>query len=298
MIITHNIRIGSIISGAWKVSIFNLFVCVASWGVNEAVIKNYFEFPIIIPTLLGTALAFFVGFHNNQAYDRWWEARIIWGALVNDSRTWARQCIQYIPLPVTDGIVRQLVLRHLAFVNALRESLRLIEPNSYKNYLTDAEKEYVQQFSNKHNAILDLQSSEINRLYKTGVIDGFTFMQLNETITAHCDHMGKSERIKNTIFPTTYNYYSKLFIWFLIASVTIVLSNTIGLWAILFGFFIGYIFLTIHQIGDALLDPFIYIPTGIPLDQITRTIEINLLEMLHDTHVPEPIKSIKNEYVM
>lgn len=298
MIITHNIRLGRIISGTWKLSTFNLFVCVAAWAANEFFIREHFEFPIVIPTLLGTALAFFVGFNNNQAYDRWWEGRIIWGALVNESRTWARQCIQYIPYKENHALIRRFVLRHLAFINALRENLRSADQGTYRKYLTEDELNHIHKFTNKHSAILDLQAKALNEAYTSGLIDGFKFMQLNNSITVLCNEMGKSERIKNTVFPTTYSYYSKMFIWVLIASVTIVFSNTVGLWAILLGLFIGYVFLTIHSIGDTLLDPFVSMPTGVPLDQISRTIEINLLQMIEEPNIPEPVKSVNNEYVM
>ncbi len=110
--------------------------------------------------------------------------------------------------------------------------------------------------------------------------------------------MGQSERIKNTIFPTTYSYYSRFFIWIFIVCLTLVTSNMIGLWAIAAGSLVGYVFLTIHTIGQALLNPFEYVPTGIPLDQISRTIEINLLQSIGYPTIPDPSKNMDNEYVM
>jgi ion channel-forming bestrophin family protein len=298
MIITENVTLGRIISGTWKLSVFNFFTCLASWAMYNYIVRHHFEFPTILPTLLGTALAFAVGFHNNQAYDRWWEGRIIWGAIVNESRTWARQCIQYIADDTQRSLVRTLVLRHLAFVHALRENLRMVNDHTYQKYLSDEEITHVERSSNKHNAILDLQSASLGKAYTTGIIDGFRFIELNKSLTALCNEMAKAERIKNTVFPTTYNYYSRMFIWLLTASVTMVLTDSIGPWSIMFGFLVGYVFSTIHEIGNALLNPFVMIPTGIPLDQITRTIEINVLEMLGDKKIPGPIQPIKGEYVM
>jgi len=121
---------------------------------------------------------------------------------------------------------------------------------------------------------------------------------MNRIIVNFCSGMGKAERIKNTVFPPTYKYYTRVFIWVLIVSTTFELTPLIGMWAVLFGILIGYIFLTTHAIGQAILNPFESKPNGIPLDQITRTIEINLLEALKEKGIPEPIQSIKNEYVM
>lgn len=117
-------------------------------------------------------------------------------------------------------------------------------------------------------------------------------------IIKFCEGMGKSERIKNSVFPPTYNYYTRLFIWVLIISTTFELTPLIGMYSVFFGVLIGYIFLTTHTIGQVLLNPFEPIPNSIPLDQITRNIEINLLEALNETEIPEPIKSINDEYIM
>jgi len=87
MIITKNIRITRIIIGTWKTLFFLVIGCVLAYLLNEYILKSYFEFPSIIPAILGPALAFFIGFNNNQAYDRWWEARKIWGAILNREPT-------------------------------------------------------------------------------------------------------------------------------------------------------------------------------------------------------------------
>ncbi len=79
MLITHNIGLGRIVSGTWKNLLFSLITSTFAYFINELWLSKYFTFPVFVPTVLGTALAFFIGFNNNQAYDRWWEARKIWG---------------------------------------------------------------------------------------------------------------------------------------------------------------------------------------------------------------------------
>lgn len=304
MIITHNIRLSRIIQGTGRNMIYSIAICVLAYILNETLIRKHFEFPVFVTSLIGTALAFFIGFNSNQAYDRWWEARKIWGALVNDSRTWARMILSY-PVSSAAGhaistaqIQERLIFRHLAFLYALKSHLRKNDDNIFREYLTEAENQQIKAQSNVHNAILSLQADDIQKLYHNGVIDGFKFLEFNKTITSFCDEMGKSERIRNTVFPTTYVYYSRIFIWYLIFSTTVTLSNTLGLWALVFGTLVGYIFLTIHMIGQALINPFDPVPTGIPLDQITRTIEINMLQMKGADHIPPPIESVNGEYLM
>jgi putative membrane protein len=303
MIISKTIILGRIVKGTWKDFLFLILVCVVSYFFNEYILLHYIEFPPIIPGILGPALAFFIGFNNNQAYDRWWEARKIWGGLVNDSRTWARQLVYYTKADSESRealslIIKRAVYRHIAFLYALKEYLRGEKLEGYKKYLSLEEIDTVELESNVQNAILSYQSKDLEYMSKKNWIDGFRFIELNRMIVLFCDGMGMSERIKNTVFPPTYTYYTRLFIYFFIISLVFVFSDFVGAWSILFGVFVGYIFLVIHAIGLAILNPFEPTPSGISLDQITRTIEINLLETIGDKDIPEPIKSVKNEYIM
>jgi putative membrane protein len=95
MLISKKASIHRIIEGTYKDFLIDLATCLGSYLVFFYFLKNHVAVPAIIPTILGTALSFFIGFNNNQAYGRWWEARKIWGALVNDSRSWARQVLHY-----------------------------------------------------------------------------------------------------------------------------------------------------------------------------------------------------------
>ena len=304
MIIAKKIKIKRVLIGTWKNGLLVTLVCALSFLFSEYILHEVVELPAVIPTILGTALAFFIGFNNNQAYDRWWEARKIWGALVNDSRSWARQINYYLSLP--DGRTKKELLgkkktaiyRHIAFLYALKGNLRNENKNDYKKYISQKEIEEVEGQTNTHNAILNIQSSELETLRRDNWIDGFRFIELNKMLIRFSDEMGKSERIKSTVFPPTYNFYTRIFIWILMISTTFVITSMVGVWSILYGTLIGFIFLATHAIGQTLLNPFEATPTGISLDQITRTIEINLLETLGEPEIPEPIKSVNGEYVM
>ncbi len=304
MIISNKIYVSRILNGTWRSSIYVVIICALTYIINQYVLKESFELPAIVPTILGTALAFFIGFNNNQAYDRWWEGRKIWGALVNDSRTWARQIIEYsIPTETIQKeklkqLQRDAIHRHIAFLYALKENLRNSSEKNFLKYLSKEDSNFVKNRSNKHSALLDLQAKDLQYLYKEGLIDGFKFIEMNKSIVSFTNEMGKAERIKNTVFPTTYSYYTNLFIWIFIISITLESANIVGVWSILIGMFLGYVFMTTHYIGRALLNPFDNIITGNPLDQITRTIEINLLESLEEDIIPPPIESVDNEYIM
>jgi putative membrane protein len=193
-----------------------------------------------------------------------------------------------------------MITRHIAFLYALKSKLRYSDDQTHLDLINAADQEYLSNKSNKANAILDLQTKDLGNLYKEGILDGFRFMELNQLVVNFCNEMGKSERIMNTVFPTSYNFYTRIFtcIWIFIVSVTMFAGNYIGYWSIFAGTLVGYVLLTTEKIGYALLNPFEDLPTGIALDNITRTIEINLLETLEREDIPPAIESVKGEYIM
>ncbi len=163
MVITQNLSLWRILRNTWKVDVFIIITCTLTYYLHEFVIPRAIQLPAMIPTLLGTALAFFVGFNNNQAYDRWWEARIIWGALVNDSRTWARNVLNFcsqgtLSLEEFEQLKYRMVFQHIGFVYALKDSLRPKQEEYHRRHFTDEDLEMIQHESNVPNAILTLQA--------------------------------------------------------------------------------------------------------------------------------------------
>jgi ion channel-forming bestrophin family protein len=303
MLIEPNIRLSRIIRNTWQVDIIMIISCSAAYLVRTVLIRHHFEIPSIIPAVLGTAIAFFVGFNNNQAYDRWWEARKIWGSLVNDSRSWARSIISYISQGEAHDeqytvLKKRLVYRQIAFLYALKAKLRDAVDETYSQYLEPQDMQEINLHSNVANAILLQQSRELQRLEKDGMIDGFRFIEMNQLLIKFSDEMGMSERIKNTIYPTAYIYFTKAFIWLFVVSLTLVISPFAGVWSIFLGWLVGFVYVSTQVNGMSLMNPFDNNSAAVPLNQITRTIEINLLEMLGEANIPEPVKPINNEYVL
>lgn len=299
MLLVNNIRLSRIVRNTWKVDIIMIISCTAAYLVREYLIANHIEIPAITPTVLGTAIAFFVGFNNNQAYDRWWEARKIWGALVNDSRSFSRSLIYYVKQSDESfQISKRMIYRHIAFLYALKANMRGTTDEIYIKYLDDADIREMNRQKNSHNALLNIQSRDLELLSRRGDIDGFKFMQINELLVRFSDQMGMSERIKNTIFPTTYSYLTKVFIWLFVVTFTLVISQYAGVYAIFLGWLVGFVFVSTQINGMSLVNPFENNSAGVPLNQITRTIEINLLQMLGEEEIPEPIKPINDEYIL
>ena len=190
--------------------------------------------------LIGTAVAFLVGFQNNSAYGRIWEARKIWGAIVNTSRTWGMKIQDMVSntkgsKSYTENELKNkrriLIYRHIAWMTALRYAMRTrkswetqhkaktnrewrdmihipeevstLEDN-LRLYLSDEERAYVMSKSNKQTALLYLQSAHIRRLKELGLIWEFAFLELENVLEELFTHQGKSERIKNFPYPRQY----------------------------------------------------------------------------------------------
>ena len=295
MLVKKNLSLYQVISYTWKVDISMLLFCTLVYLVDQYIFTKTM-LPIAYPSLMGTAIAFFIGFNNNQAYGRWWEARIIWGALVNDSRSWARSLVAYSKDQLK---AENMIRRHIAFLYALSCSLRKDHANtSYATYLTTDELNSLNPNYHRANEILQLQAHDLNKLRQDSAIDEFVFASLNSLLQNFCNGMGKSERINSTIYPITYVYFTQLFIWLFIALITMSTSGLIGIASIALGWLMGFVFNAIHFNGMSLMNPFDHNPAGIPISSITRTIEINLLQTLKSSNIPEPLGVINNEYIM
>lgn len=190
--------------------------------------------------LIGTAVAFLIGFQNNAAYGRAWEARKIWGGIVNTSRTWAMMTRDMVTAehaedPVSEEELQthrsKLIHRHVAWMTALRYAMRTKKSwEAFANRKTDkewyekvhiperevslgdalaalldqSECKQVMECTNKSVAILALQSNHIRQLKERGLIWEFSFLQLEGILEELFTLQGKSERIKNFPYPRQY----------------------------------------------------------------------------------------------
>lgn len=160
------------------------------------------------------------------------------------------------------------------------------------------DRQAISGFTNLPVALLDLQAQDLQRLREQNRIDGFTFLTLNELLVRFSDEMGCSERIKNTVFPVTYLYFTRAFIWLMVTLLTMVIADEAGIYAVGLGWLIGFVFHVTHINGTSLMNPFDSNPASIPLDSIVRTIEINVLETLKAPQIPVPVASIRTEYIL
>lgn len=246
--------------------------------------------PLSIPALVGTAVSLLLAFRTAQSYERWWEARTVWGAIVNDSRTLIRQVLQFTSID-NKQFADQFTERQIIWLYALGESLRR-KPFSPK----------VQAYLNFHkinaanipNALLDKHSDDIALLAQKGIISDFKQVQLNETLARLCDSMGKCERIKNTVFPKSYSLLVHTLIYVFAAILPFGLEDSQLAVEVLMTILIPLLFISIEKTAIIMQDPFENTPVDTPMTSLAQTIEINLLEMIGAEDIP--VKPKNDEY--
>ncbi|OXB20732.1 hypothetical protein B0A80_18260 [Flavobacterium tructae] len=238
--------------------------------------------PLSIPALVGTAVSLLLAFRTAQSYERWWEARTVWGAIVNDSRTLIRQIIQFTSKENKE-IADAFTERQIIWLYALGESLR-------KQPFSPRVQTYLDAFqikaSNIPNALLDKHSLNIAELASQGLISEFKQVQLNETLARLCDSMGKCERLKNTVFPKSYSVLVHTLIYVFAAILPFGLEDSQLVVEILITILIPVLFISIEKTAIIMQDPFENTPVDTPMTSLTKTIEINLLEMTGAENIP------------
>ena len=270
--------------------------------VMVSLADNFFPkdqaFPLSVPTLLGTALSLVLAFRTGQAYDRWWEARKIWGAIVNDSRSIVRAVEGFI---VDDAdpdqakkFIQSIGIRQIAWVHALGRSLRNQNTISkIEGFITPQEMDVIKNRGNVPNALLEFHSADIKQARKEGLITEFGQLRLDELVMRMVDSMGMCERIKGTVFPSPYNRFVHMTIYIFAVTLTIGIEDFRGLVEIPATVIITTLFLLLERIALLLQDPFENNPSDIPVTTLAHKIEIDLKQMLNRDDFPEPLEDYR-----
>lgn len=248
------------------------------------------EMPLTIATFLGTAISVLLSFKMSQSYDRWWEARKIWGAIVNDSRSLVLQLQAFLKNDYKDEIVKKIAYRQIAWCYSLGQSLRGLPPlENCGELLSDEDRNKLDIIKNKPLGILQLNVSDISTMRQQQSLSEFEHVQLNTTCVRFSDSMGAAERINSTVFPTTYRMFLHFTIYLFIAILSIGLKGVMLVYEIPLLLLIATVFFMLEKTAYHLQDPFKNRPSDISVTAIARTIEINLRQLIKEEDVPEPI---------
>lgn len=259
----------------------------------------------VVPfTLVGLALSIFLGFRNNTSYDRFWEGRRLWGALVNATRSYARRTLVFVaPAPGDDAahveaVRTTLVKRTIAYVHALRMHLRGgIDWDELGRYLASEELTALRTQRNVPLAILQGSAQHVRDAYRAGRIHAYHLPVLDQSLTEFTDIQGGCERIKNTPIPFSYTVLIHQIVATYCFTLPFGLVETLHEWTPIVVLIVAHAFLSLDAIGDEIEDPFGTDPNDLPLEAISQTIEINLRQALGEVDVP-PLPAPVNGLLM
>lgn len=213
---------------------------------------TWINVPWTAVTVVGTAVSFYIGFKNSQAYDRLWEARKIWGAITNTSRMWGSNLRGFIAPQLTDksvsdeqinSIVKKMIYRHIAYLYTLRKQLLVPAPWEHvslnsrvaivnrhrmqkfgagifehdhhqvlEKHMKKNERQKLPEVANMATHIIDIQSQHLKQLRKENLIDDFRHIELQKLLNDFYTSQGQVERIKKFPLPRQYGNASRIFI--------------------------------------------------------------------------------------
>ncbi len=244
------------------------------------------EMPLSIPAFLGTAISVILSFKLSQSYDRWWEARKIWGSIVNDSRTFVLQLQSFVKKG-NEQTIKEIAFRQIAWCYSLGQSLRgLNAVENLDKYVSPDELTAISKHNNKPLALLQLNALKIAELKEKDQIDIFSQVQINNTLVNFSNSMGMAERIKSTIFPSTYRLFLHFFIYIFVITLCIALRDIESQFEIPLLLVISSAFFLLEKSATHLQDPFSNKPTDTPVTTIASTIEINIKQLLNEKDIP------------
>jgi putative membrane protein len=257
--------------------------------------------PFGVLGVLGTALAIFLAFRNNTAFGRWGEASQAWAAITAASRTFARLIVTFTDAhrhtpqyraEQTEAFKREMIYRHIAWVNALRMQLRgQMDVNELAPYLDASELTALRQTSSKPGALLLAQGRRIYEAMAAGILQGFDSFQLEGQLAALASQQATCERIKLIPVPRQYDYFTRLFVWLFIVLTPLSLVGTlvregIGLLLVPLTLIFAFVFAIVQRTGEVNEEPFENRITDVPLSAMCRGIERDVREALGETALP------------
>ncbi|MFD2325083.1 bestrophin family protein [Mucilaginibacter galii] len=246
-------------------------------------ILSQVSIPLALTSFAGTVLSLLLAFRTSQSYERWWEARVVWGAIVNDSRTLVRQVKLFMPQTAEGlAVAKEFARRQGVWCFALGESLRKLD---HSDKVTSYFAKSGTDSGNKPNMIINHHSDALAAATEQFKLDPNKQVQIDATLARLCDSMGKCERIKNTVFPRAYSVLIHFLIYVLMTLLPFGLEDQSKLVEISLTIIIPALFIAIEQTAILMQDPFENRPTDTPMTQLAKTIENTLMEIVGEPPV-------------
>lgn len=241
------------------------------WKLAE---DSYVKNITIMHGMLGFVISLLLVFRTNTAYDRWWEGRKLWGALVNNSRNLALKLAAILKDEKDVAFFRNLIPNY-AFVLNLHLKNEATSQQLNENLVIDLDQE-----KHRPNQVAKLMFERINSLYIDKKITGDQLIILNEELKSFTDICGACERIKNTPIPYSYSAFLKKFIFFYVMTLPFGYSFSLGYYVVPVVVFIFYVLASLELIAEEIEEPFGTDENDLPTEIISENIKQHVNELL------------------
>jgi len=240
-------------------------------------------------TLLGLVLSIFLSFRNNACHERWWEGRKLWGQLIFESRSLARQLQALL---VDDPACRRRVAYLcIAFAHGLAARLRRSdELQAVLPWLDEAQREALARRRNSVDALLGMAALELAQPLREGRLSPILYAQFEERLHALSSIQAGCERILATPLPFAYTLLLHRCAWMFCVLLPFGLASSLGWATPVLSAVLAYAFFGLDQLGEEMEEPFGTEPNDLPLDAMVRIIEIDQLDVLGVQPLPEPLQ--------
>jgi putative membrane protein len=263
--------------------------------------QRWIALPNLPLAIGGGVLGVILGFRNNISYARWWEARTLWGRIVNHSRCLGRQVVAYSSVDDRSqdrGLIqdtqRRIVYYQIAYANSLRCQLRGQDP--WPELAPFLSKEEIDSLRGEKNAAAEIQRRMallIQDCCHRGWLGAIPLGLLDNGLTELANAQGGCERIKNTPMPRHYDYFIRFFFQVYCVLLQFGMVANLGLLTPIGSSLLGFGFLALESIGRDLEHPFDNSAHDVAMTSICRTIEINLKQYLGEADLPAPVEPVR-----
>lgn len=271
----------------WVLVAFSVYAMVLTW--TELHYREFFTFhsTIAVHSLLGFIMGLLLVFRTNTAYDRWWEGRKQWGALVNSTRHFAYQLAALLPGEEHAGDRAALTRLIAAYPSALRHHLRRQDPaETLRNLAADSPHGLqpgdigVEAPQHIPNAIAAELYRRIAAWNRAGTLSGEMLINLNAELARFTDITGACERILKTPIPFGYSLFIKKFIFAYTLTLPLGLVDQFGYWSVPLSVFVLYVFGSLELLAEEIEEPFGLDANDLPTDPLADTMRTNVAELL------------------
>ena len=241
------------------------------WKLAE---NSYVKNITIMHGMLGFVISLLLVFRTNTAYDRWWEGRKMWGALVNNSRNFAIKLSVILTDEKDLAYFRKLIPSYASILNK-----HLKDEETSKQLFDDVDLE-IDHHKHKPNQVAKMLFQKINDLYDSKKITGDQLIILNEEVKSFTDICGACERIKNTPIPYSYSAFLKKFIFFYVMTLPFGYAFSLGYYVVPVVVFIFYVLASLELIAEEIEDPFGADENDLPTHKIAINIKKHVEELI------------------